>query len=442
MDFSRPHFNLRILIKNGRLIDPKQVLNQVADLYIVDGIVAGIDSPPEGFKADSVIDAEGKLVIPGAIDLCGRIREPGQSQKGTIHSETRAAAAGGFTHICCPPDTNPVIDTRAVAVLIQERAYQSGYAHVLPIGAMTQGLAGIQLAEMHALREAGCIGITQLRHPIKDSQVLLRCLEYARTFDLIVFFQSEDQSLSPLGGVHAGPTATRLGLPGIPECAETIALSRDLQLVAYTGVRAHFGQISCARSVELIAEAQSKGLPVTADVAIHQLYLTEEKVDGFNGQYHVRPPLRSEQDRQALVDGLKSGVISMISSDHQPHEAAAKAQPFQATESGVSSFDSFLPLSYRLVTDGILTEAEWVQRIAMNPAHLLNLDSGQLTIGSNADLCVFDPNQQWTLNRSSMLSMGKNSPFLGQQLQGKVVATLKGGVITYRSEPEPATNLS
>ena len=433
MDFSRPQFNQRIVIRNGRVIDPKQVLDQKADLYIADGVIASIGDAPVGFKADLEFDAKGMLVIPGAVDLCARVREPGQSQKGNIHTETHAAAAAGITHLCCPPDTNPVLDTRAVAALIQERAYQSGYAHVMPIGALTKGLEGHQLSEMHALREAGCIGVSQLRRPIKDSQVLLRCLEYASTFDLIVFFQSEDQSISPLGGMHAGPTSTRLGLPGIPECAETIALSRDLLLVEQTGVQAHFGQVSCARSVELIANAQARGLKVTADVAVHQLYLTDNMIDGFNSAYHVRPPARTEADRQALIDGVKSGVISMLCSDHQPHEAAAKAEPFPTTEAGISAFSHFLPLSYELVDNGVLTESEWVQRIAMNPAHLIGLDAGHLSIGSNANLCVFDPNREWTLKKENVYSQGKNTPFLGRKMPGRVELTLRDGSISFRS---------
>ena len=433
MDFTRPTFNQRIHIKYGRVIDPRHVLDKVTDIFIADGLIAGIGTSPVGFKPDLTFDARGMLVIPGAVDLCARVREPGQTQKGTIHTETRAAAAAGITHLCCPPDTKPVIDTRAVAALIQERAHQSGYAHVLPIGALTRGLDGQQLAEMHALKEAGCVGVAQLRHPVKDSQTLLRCLEYASTFDLIVFFQSEDSSLSPKGGIHAGPTSTRLGLPGIPDAAETIALSRDLLLVQQAGVRAHFGQISSARSVELIAAAQREGLQVTADVAVHQLYLTDEMIDGFNSQYHTRPPLRTEQDRQGLIDGVKSGVISVLCSDHQPHEAAAKSEPFPSTEPGISAFSSFLPLSYQLVADGVLTESEWVQRIAMNPAHLIGLDAGHLELGSNANLCVFDPNQRWTLTEGVMPSQGKNSPFLGQELQGRVRLTLKDGAITFRS---------
>ncbi len=433
MDYSRPAFNQRIRISNGRVLDPRNKLDTVTDLYVADGLIVGIGNPPVGFKADLEFDATGMLVMPGAVDLCARVREPGQTQKGNIHSETRAAAAGGITHLCCPPDTKPVIDTRAVAALIQERAHQSGYAHVLPIGALTKGLQGQHLAEMHALKEAGCVAVSQLRQPVKDSLTLLRCLEYASTFDLIVFFQSEESSLSPKGGMHAGSTATRLGLPAIADAAETVALSRDLLLVQQAGVRAHFGQLSCARSVELIAAAQREGLPVTADVAVHQLFLTDTMIDGFNSQYHTRPPLRSEQDRLALIAGLQSGVISVLCSDHQPHEAAAKSEPFPSTEPGISGFATFLPLSYRLVRDGVLTELEWVQRVATNPAALAGLDAGHLETGSNANLCVFDPGKRWKLTEQSMLSQGKNSPFLGQQLHGQVRLTLKDGAITHRS---------
>lgn len=433
MDYSRPAFNQRIVIRNGRVIDPLNVLDQITDVFVADGLIAGIGTAPVGFKPDIEIDATGMLVIPGAVDICARVREPGQTQKGTIHSETRAAAAGGITHLCCPPDTKPVIDTRAVAALIQERAHQSGYAHVLPIGALTRGLQGQQLAEMHALREAGCVGVSQLRQPVKDAQTQLRCLEYASTFDLTVFFQSEESSLSPKGGVNAGPTSTRLGLPAIPDTAETIALSRDLLLVQQAGVRAHFGQLSCRRSVELIAAAQREGLPVTADVAVHQLFLTDEMIDGFRGQFHTRPPLRSEADRQGLIDGVKSGVISILCSDHQPHEAAAKSEPFPSTEPGISAFSTFLPLSYQLVAMGILTESEWVQRVAMNPALLVGLDAGHLELGSNANLCVFDPAQRWKLTPERMPSIGKNTPFLGQTLQGQVRLTLKDGAVTFRN---------
>lgn len=433
MDFSRPAFNQRIHIRNGRVIDPRHGLDRITDLYVADGLIVALGNAPVGFRADVEFDATGMLVMPGAVDLCARVREPGQTQKGTIHSETRAAAAGGITHLCCPPDTRPVIDTRAVAALIQERAHQSGYAHVLPIGALTKGLQGQHLAEMHALKEAGCVGVSQLRSPVKDSLTLLRCLEYASTFDLTVFFQSEEASLSPKGGMHAGATATRLGLPAIADAAETVALSRDLLLVQQAGVRAHFGQLSCARSVELIAAAQREDLQVTADVAVHQLFLTDTLIDGFNSQYHTRPPLRSEQDRLALIAGLQSGVISVLSSDHQPHEAAAKSEPFPSTEPGISAFATFLPLSYRLVRDGVLTDMDWVRRVATQPAALVGLDAGHLETGSNANLCVFDPGKRWKLTEHSILSQGKNTPFLGQMLQGQVRLTLKDGAISFRN---------
>lgn len=422
----------RVIIKGGRLVDPAQKLDLVTDIYVADGIVLGIGQRPVGFSDDEVIDARGALIMPGAVDLCAHLREPGIDAKGTIYSETRAAAAGGITHVVCPPDTDPVVDSPAVANLIQERAYQAGYCHVFPLGALTKGLQGQQLAEMHALKEAGCIGFTQMRRPLKDSRVLLRCLEYAATFDLTVFFQSEDAGLSADGCAHAGPTAARLGLPGIPTAAETVALSRDLLLVEHTGVKAHFGQLSCARSVELIANAQARGLPVTADVAAHQLFLTDTQVDGFNSLYHVDPPLRSESDRAGLVEGVRSGVIAALCSDHQPHEAAAKSAPFPASEPGISAFATFLPLTYQLVRKNVLSVAEWVQRVSVNPARLLGLDAGTVRIGDDANLTVFHPDLHWTLGMDSLLSLGANTPYLGSTIKGRVIATIKDGRVTFR----------
>lgn len=422
----------RVIIRGGRLIDPAQHLDLITDIYVADGIVLGIGQRPVGFSDDEIIDARGAIVMPGAVDLCAHLREPGIDAKGTLYSETRAAAAGGITHVVCPPDTDPVVDSPAVASLIQERAWQAGYCHVYPLGALTKGLQGQQLAEMHALKEAGCIGFTQMRRPLKDSRVLLRCLEYAATFDLTVFFQSEDAGLSADGCAHAGPTATRLGLPGIPAAAETVAISRDLLLVEHTGVKAHFGQLSCARSVELIANAQSRGLPVTADVAAHQLFLTDTMVDGFNSLYHLDPPLRSEADRAGLIEGVRSGVISALCSDHQPHEAAAKAAPFPASEPGISAFATFLPLTYQLVRQNILTLAEWVRCVALHPAQILGVEAGSVRIGDDANLTVFHPDKHWTLDMDSLISLGANTPYLGATVKGRVLATLKDGRVTFR----------
>ncbi|OUS24425.1 dihydroorotase [Gammaproteobacteria bacterium 45_16_T64] len=423
-----------IKITGGRLIDPASDHDALADIYIADGLVQEIS--PAGSKnakpADITIDASGKWVLPGAVDLCARVREPGEEYKGTIHTETKAAAAGGITHLCCPPDTQPVIDSAAVAALIQERAHQSGYAQVLPIGAMTQGLQGSQLSEMHSLHSAGCVGVSQLRRAVKDNRVLLRCLEYAATFNLTVFFQSVDLSLQGDGIVHESFTSTRLGLPGIPRSAETVALARDLLLVEQTGVTAHFGQLSCARSVELIASAQQRGLPVTADIAAHQLLFTEKSVDGFNSQFHVNPPFRSESDQRALINALQSGVISTITSDHQPHETAAKSAPFSATEAGISAIETLLTSTYKLVSDGVLTPLQWVSCLTNAPANIINFDAGKVAINTTANISIFDPNTEWTLAPELLHSEGKNTPLLNHTIMGQNHATICQGRLVYQ----------
>ncbi len=431
MDYSlegRPAAN--ICLKQVRIINPAQQQDDITDVYIHQGEVAGFGTAPQGFQGET-LNCQGYWLLPGAVDLSARLCEPGFEHKGSIHSESKAAAAGGITHIVCPPDTKPVIDTPAVANLIREKAYQSGYAHVLPLGAMTSGLDGDMLSEMHALQEAGCVGVTQLRRPIKNTKVLLRCLEYAATFNITVFFQSEDSALSAGGVAHGGAHATRLGLPGIPTTAETVALGRDLLLVEQAGVRAHFGQLSCARSVELIAAAQARGLPVTADVSAHQLSFTEDSVDGFNSTHHVIPPYRTESDRQALLDGVKEGIIGMICSDHQPHEAAAKAAPFAVTESGISALESLLPASYRWVQEGKLDAHTWVRALSTNSADLLSVDAGQILTDEPANLVLFNPDGETRITTEGLFSEGKNSPWLNQTLPGAVLLTLCDGHITY-----------
>ncbi|MCG8312050.1 MAG: dihydroorotase [Pseudomonadales bacterium] len=433
MDFSRGGRTVaNLLLKQVRVIDPLNKKDEIADVYIQQGEIAGFNQAPNNFQADITIAGNRFWLLPGAIDLCARIREPGQEFKGNIHSETKAAAAGGITHLICPPDTQPVVDTPAVAKLIQERAHQSGYSHVLPLGALTKNLQGELLSEMHALHEAGCAGVAQLRAPIKNSKILLRCLEYAATFNLTVFFQSQDSALADKGVAHGGINATSLGLASIPASAETIALSRDLILVEQTGVKAHFGQLSCARSVELIAQAQARGLAVTADVAAHQLVFTEENVDGFDSVHHVIPPYRTNNDRLALLAGVRDGIIGMICSDHQPHEAAAKAAPFAETEAGISSIETLLPSSFQWVQDNTLDVNQWVSSISTNPAKLLALDAGHLAAGSLANAVLFDPNGSTTIDSATLFSEGKNSPWLHRELPGKVMLTLCDGHISYK----------
>lgn len=414
---------LRII--NGRLIDPANGLDAITDLTISDGKVSAIGDSDSGIE--QVIDASGQIVCPGLVDLSVSLPEPGKQQKGSISSETRAAAHGGVTTLCCPPDTSPVIDSASVASLIQDRALQSGFCNVWPIGALTQGLRGEQLSEMGTLKDAGCIAMSNLRAPFQNNRVLLRCLEYAASYNVTVFFSAVEHSLADEGCVHEGRYATRLGLNGIPETAETIALTRDLLLIEQTGVRAHFGQLSCARSVELIANAQAKGLPVTADVCIHHLLKTDASIQNFNSLYHIQPPLRTEADRLALCEGLKDGIISAICSHHQPHEMAAKMAPFAATEPGISTLDTFLPQALELVERGILTLPELIERLTLGPAKAADIKAGSLGVGDVADICIFDPQQRWRVAPDTLVSNGHNTPLMNCEVQGRVTHTLLAG---------------
>lgn len=423
---------MNILISGGRVIDPTQQWDEVADLYVQNGEIAALGQAPEGFVADEVIDATGQVVCPGLIDLCTHLREPGYTQKGTIASETAAAAAGGITTLVTTPDTQPIVETAAVAELIQDRAADLGFARVLPMGALTRGLEGEQLAPLHGLASSGCVAFTNMRRAVSNSQTLMRCLEYAATHDLLVVFQAQDNALAANGCMHDDTTSTRLGLNGIPEAAETIEVSRCLLLIEQTGVRAHFGQLSCERSVRMIEAARERGLQVTADVAIQNLLLTDECVNGFNSAYHLQPPLRSPLDRAGLRQGLVTGTITAICSDHQPHDPIAKQAPFAATEPGMSGLETLLPLSLSLVEQQLLELPQLIEALTAAPARVLDIDAGTLAIGSQADICVFDPDVEWTLTADTLRSAGKNTPFLGQTLKGRVNATLMDGRIVFR----------
>jgi dihydroorotase len=429
---------MRIAIQGGRLMDPAHQIDAVMDVFIAEGRIAGIGQPPPGFVAERWIDARHRIVCPGLIDLCARLREPGATHKASIASETQAAAAGGITTLIYPPDTDPVIDEPSVVELIRRRAKAAGHARILTLGALTYRLRGERLAEMAALKEAGCIGVSDGGQPVANTLVLRRALEYAATFNLTVFLTPLDACLSA-GIAHEGQVATRMGLSGIPTAAETGALARDLELIRDSGVRVHFGRLSCARSVELIARAQAEGLPVTADVAIHQLHLSETDLGGFNSQCHVRPPLRSARDQEALRAALANGVLSALCSDHQPHEPDAKQAPFGDTEPGISGLDTLLALSLRLAQDHVLPLATVLERLTCGPARILGLESGHLGIGARADICIFDPDAPWLVNIDTLQSHGQNTPFLGWELQGQVTHTLLNGRIVYeRIDTKPA----
>lgn len=423
---------MRMQISGARLIDPANGVDQIADIYIQDSKIVAIGKMPRDFVAEQMIDASGLVAAPGLIDLGVSLREPGHSRKGNINSETLAAAVGGVTGLCCTPNTKPVIDSPAVVELILDRTKMEGHTRVYPIGALTQGLDGEHLAELVTLHKEGCVAFSNDLAPMANSRVLRRTLEYAASFGLTIIFKSQDHDLAEGGVAHEGPAASFRGLAGIPETAETVALARDLLLVEQSGVRAHFSNITTARGVQLIAQAQKRGLNVTADVAMYQLFLTDEVVLDFSSNYHVQPPIRSLADREALREAVKSGVVNAIASHHQPQDKDAKAAPFAETSPGISSVELLLPLGLTLVAEGVLDLPTLIARLTNGPANALKLNAGSLTVGANANLVLFDPNGT-TLAGEHWYSKGRNCPFFGQTLNGKVHYTIRKGNISYQA---------
>jgi dihydroorotase len=367
------------------------------------------------FASENKLDGSGLWLLPGLIDLCARSREPGATHKATMASESRAARACGITTFLIPPDTNPAIESVAVVDLIQGRVSAAAACRILPLASLTRG-ADDSLCDLGALQAAGCVAASTIGLPIRSSQLMRRALQYAASLDLTVFLQPVDALLSEDGCAHDGAVATRMGLVGIPQSAETLALARDLLLVEETGVRAHIAHLSCARSVEMIAAAKARGLPVTCDVAMHQLFLTELDVMGYRSAAHVIPPFRTQKDRDALREAVRDGVIDAVCSDHSPHDLDAKLAPFPLTQPGISALDTFLPLGLQLVEDGALSLARWLDACAFAPARILRLDAAQ-------DWIIVDPNKHYIASAENFLSAGKNSPFMGWRLCGKVLHT-------------------
>lgn len=417
-------------ILGGRVIDPASATDLITDVHIKDDHIIALGTPPAGFVSGRQIDATHQIVCPGLIDLSVRLREPGAEHKGTILSETRAATANGITTLCCPPDTHPVIDTPAVAELLQQRAAKSGMAKILPIAALTQGLRGEHLAEMGDLKEAGCIAVSNV-YPIGNTNVLRYAMEYAANCHLPIFLHAQDPWLGRKGCAHEGAVSTRLGLSGIPEAAETIEVARNLLLIEMTGVTAHFCRLSTAKAVEMVKVAQAKGLPVTADVSTHHLFLTDEDIGDYHSQCHVIPPLRTQADKQRLRAGLIDGGINAICSDHQPHEADAKLSPFALTAPGISGLDTLLPLTLKLAKEMQLDLLTALGYVTHQPAQILGIPAGTLAVGRLADICIFDPHCTWTLTTEKMRSSGHNSPFLGWEWRGKVSYTVVNGRVVY-----------
>ena len=424
---------MRLAIINGQLVDPHNQIDSIEDIFIDAGNIVAVGEKPQGFDADQTIDASGKVVCPGLIDLMARMREPGLEKKATIDSETQAAVKGGITTVICPPDTKPVIDTPAMAQMVQQRAWQAGRTFIHPLGALTQGLKGDALTDMWALANSGCIGVSNALIPVTNSLVMRRAMQYASTFDIPIFLHARDPWLTGNGVVHEGFVSTELGLPAIPEAAETVGVARDLALIETTGARAHLCQLSSGRAVSMLAQAQQLGVNVSADVSAHHLHLSEHDIGLFDTLCHVQPPLRGKKDRQALRDALKNGVISAICSDHQPHGNDAKLVPFSESEPGISGLETLLALTLKLVEEKELSLSQAISLVTAGPAKIAGIDVGHLSINARADICIFELENAWTLSAETMISRGKNTPFINHRFNTKVSTTIIGGEIVYQA---------
>lgn len=423
---------MNTVIRNGRLIDPANGIDQVGDIYFNDTIISVANNEaPANFTVEKEVDANGALVIPGLVDLACRLREPGSSHKGNIASETFAAVANGVTTVCLPPDTSPVIESTAVVEQIQLKAELAANSRVLCVGALTQGLGGELPTQMWALKNAGCVAVSNAMAPIRSTLQLRRALQYAVDQELTVVMYADDQDLSDGGCAHEGTIATRLGLSGIPAAAETVGLARIMAMVKDTGARVHVARISSHHTVDMLRQAQAFGVEITADVAMHQLVYIDESLVGFNPNLHVYPPFRTIEDRDALRAAVADGTISAIVSDHQPHDADAKLAPFPVTEPGISALDTFLSCGLQLVNDGVFDLSTLLNRVTAGPSDIFSLSTGRLSVGAPADITIVDIDSQRTLRSSAMVSQGKNSPWLNQTLPGNVSMTFVGGNVVF-----------
>jgi dihydroorotase len=422
---------MKIHIKGGRLIDPKSGVDAKKDVYIAAGKIVAIGDAPNGYTANRVIDAAGLVVCPGLVDLSARLREPGFEYLATLESEMEAAIAGGVTSLACPPDTDPPLDEPGLVEMLKFRAKNLNQARVYPIGALTQGLKGEHLTEMAELVDAGCVAFSQADAPFANTQVFYHALQYAATFGFPVWLRPQDPALAQHGVAHDGQVATRFGLPAIPVCAETVALSAILILMRETGARVHIARISSAEGVEMVRQAKRAKLPVTCDVAIHHAHLTEMDIGYFDSNSRLDPPLRSQRDRDALRAALADGTVDALCSDHTPVDADVKQLPFAQAEAGATGLELLLPLTLKWAEESKVPLAAALARITSEAARVLNVDAGHLTAGHAADICVFDPGRLWKVEPGALKSQGKNTPYIGLELKGRARYTLVDGQVVY-----------
>ena len=425
----------RLEIANGRVIDPASGRDKVGSVYVADGMIAALDKAPDGFEADEKIDAKGLVVCPGLVDISARLREPGFEYKATLESEMRAAVAGGITTLACPPDTDPPLDEPGLVEMLTRRAASLDAARVHPLGALTVGLKGERLAEMAELREAGCVGFSQGEHPLPGLAVMLSAMRYAATLGFTVWLRPEAKTLAEGGVAHDGEVATRLGLPAIPAVAETIAIRTIVELMAATGARVHLERLSTAAGVALVAEAKKGGAPLTCDVGIHHLHLSDRDIGEFDSNCRLSPPLRDPSDRERLRAAVADGTIDVICSDHAPVDEDAKQVPFGEAEPGATGLELLLPLTLQWGKDAGLKPVETLSAVTHRAARILGVAAGTLAPGAAADLCIYDPAKPWVVQPQALASQGKNTPFLGLELIGRVVRTIVGGRTVYSNGP-------
>ncbi len=423
---------MNINIKNGRLIDPKNKIDAQRDVFISDRRIVAIGAAPHGFVAEQVIDASGLIVMPGLVDIAARLREPGYEYKATLESELGAAIAGGVTSLSCPPDTDPPLDEPGLVEMLKFRARSLNQVRVFPLGALTYGLKGAELTEMVELTEAGCKAFSQADAPLTDTRVLFRAMQYAATFNYPVWLRPQDSFLAKNGVAHDGEVSTRLGLPAIPIAAETIALATALQLARDTGVTLHICRVSSAAAVEMIRAAKREGLKVTCDVSMNHVHLTEMDIGFFDANCHLVPPLRSLRDKAGLRAGLVDGTIDAICSNHSPVDEDAKQLPFAEAEDGATGLELLLPLVLKWAEQDRIPLLEALAHITINPAQLLGVKMGHLSLGAHADICVFDPKASWKVEAGALKSQGKNTPFNGYEMQGRVRYTLLDGQLVFQ----------
>jgi len=434
---------MKILIKNGRVMDPASKFDAVCDVAIAGGRIVSIGQTGPDFAADKIMDATGCVVAPGLIDLSARLREPGYEHEGMLESELAAAVAGGITSLVCPPDTDPVLDEPGLVEMLKFRAEKLHQSRVFPLGALTRGLHGEALTEMVELTESGCVGFSQAEVPLASTQVLMRAMQYAASFGYSVWLRPQELHLGK-GVAASGPLATRLGLSGVPVAAETIALHTIFELMRATSARVHICRISSAAGVALVAQAKAEGLAVTCDVSINSLHLTDTDIGYFDSRMRLDPPLRQQRDRDALRQGLRDGTIDALVSDHTPVDEDAKTLPFAEAEPGATGLELLLSMALKW---GDQNDQEGLMRalqvLTSAPARVLGaslgtlaLSAGQLVKGGVADVCVFDPAAEWTAAPAALRSQGKHTPFSSHLLPGKVRYTLVGGQLAFQSQAD------